>query len=101
MKRTALLLVAVLGLAVASSVQAADVNFKFFSQIGNAPVDTADDVHFTLMSADGDAVAAHAISYLESRRSVEGAILEPTYRAGATFPCNKTPTEKTKRENHD
>ncbi len=57
MKRTALLLVAVLGLAVASSVQAADVNFKFFSQIGNAPVDTADDVHFTLMSADGDAVA--------------------------------------------
>ena len=57
MKRTALLLVAVLGLAVASSVQAADVNFKFFSQIGNAPVDTADDVHFTLMSADGDAIA--------------------------------------------
>ncbi len=57
MKRTALLLVAVLGLAVASSVQAADVNFKFFSQIGNAPVDTADDVHFTLMSAEGDTVA--------------------------------------------
>ena len=36
--------------------------------------------------ADGDVVAAHAVAYLESRQRVEGAILEPTYREGETFP---------------
>jgi hypothetical protein len=56
MKRTALLLVAILGLVVASAVQAAEVNVKFYSQVGNAPVDVADDVRFTLMSAEDGTV---------------------------------------------
>ncbi len=54
MKRAALLLVAVLGLAVASSAWAADVNFKFFSQTGNSQPVSAGDVHFTLLSPEGD-----------------------------------------------
>lgn len=40
--------------------------------------------------ADGDAVAAHAIACIESRRRVDGVFLEPTYVEGATFPCEST-----------
>ena len=38
---------------------------------------------------DGDAVAVHAISYLDSRQRVDGATLEPTYREGETFPIQE------------
>ena len=53
MKRVALVLVAALVALVATSSQAVDLNYKFFSQKGNEPVDVAADVHFSLINADG------------------------------------------------
>ena len=45
--------------------------------------------------ADGDVVASRAIEYLESRRRIDGAFLEPAYVEGATFPCNNRQKRKT------
>lgn len=52
MKRTAMLLVAVLFMVAASSVQAADTALKFFYQVGSEPVDVLTDAHVVLQSGD-------------------------------------------------
>lgn len=59
MKKAVMLLVAVLGMVVATSVQAADATVMFFSQVDNKPVDVATDAHFKLTS--GDDVVAEGI----------------------------------------
>lgn len=48
-----MLLVAVICMMVASSVQATDTTLYFFSQAGDNPVDVAFDAHFVLENADG------------------------------------------------
>lgn len=48
MKRAVMLLVAVLCMLAASSVQATDTSLVFFYQIGNQPADVAEGVHFAI-----------------------------------------------------
>ncbi len=83
MKRIALFIIAVWALCVASSVQAADVDFKFFSQIEGSPVDVADDVHFVLIVADGDEVV------FDSSKAETSSVPEGDYILTAEQPSTR------------
>lgn len=53
MKRATMLLIALAGMLVAAATQAADVNVIFYSQQADGPVAVAEDVHYSLVSTDG------------------------------------------------
>ena len=48
-----MLLIALAGMLVAASTQAADVNVIFYSQQADGPVAVAEDVHYSLACTDG------------------------------------------------
>ncbi len=67
-----------------------DVKVVSWANAGYGPVFRASVARVEMDPvADGDAVAAHAIAYLDSRQRVDGATLEPTYREGETFPIQE------------